>query len=175
MNEGLGEGWLIQFTRAVRSLVPNHIITHCPQAPYFKNEWYQNGAYVTIDKEVGDLIDFYIVQFYNQLDSEYNTYQQLFINASGDPFNGTAVIQIANRGIPLNKIVVAKPITKNDLYNTGFVNQTDLGNWTLLAYQRYKWYGGVAHWQYFSDPSGASIDLAVGPLRTACTQSGNCN
>jgi len=174
MNAGLGEGWLVAFTRAVRSVIPNHVVSHCPQAPYFKHEFYQNGAYKTINDEVGDLIDFYIVQFYNQGSSQYDTYNELFVSASGTPFNGTAVLEIANRGVPLRKIVVGKPVLTTDLYNTGFVAQSDLGSWALQAYQQYNWYGGIAHWQYASDPSSNAINQAAGPLIAACQQSGAC-
>jgi hypothetical protein len=36
MNNGVAETWLIQFTIAVRQVIPSHILTHAPQAPYFK-------------------------------------------------------------------------------------------------------------------------------------------
>ena len=91
MNKGTGEQWLIDFTKALREVIPNHIVSHCPQAPYFKNEYYINGGYKTINDEVGDLINFYILQYYNQVDSQYNSYEELFVHATGEDFNGTAV------------------------------------------------------------------------------------
>jgi len=91
MVDGVGEDWLIQFTQALRAVIPDKIVTHCPQAPYFKSEYYVHGAYVTVDQQVGDLINFYIVQFYNQGDSQYNTWDELFVHATGATFNGTAV------------------------------------------------------------------------------------
>jgi hypothetical protein len=36
MDAGTGEAWLIAFTTKLRQLLPDHIITHTPQAPYFK-------------------------------------------------------------------------------------------------------------------------------------------
>jgi chitinase len=68
MNQGLGEDWLIRCTRAIRVVLPKgeYILTHAPQAPYFKGKpKYPNGGYVTVNDEVGDLIDWYNVQFYN--------------------------------------------------------------------------------------------------------------
>jgi hypothetical protein len=59
---------------------------------------------------VGSLIDFYNVQFYNQGDSAYNSYSELFISATGT-FSGTSVKEIAARGVPINMIVVGKPAT----------------------------------------------------------------
>ncbi len=70
--------------------MPTQTITHAPQAPYFKNEYYPKGGYYTVDKEVGSLIDFYNVQFYNQGDTQYNTYNELFIKATGF-FSNTSV------------------------------------------------------------------------------------
>ena len=43
-----------------------------------------------MDREVGSLIDFYNVQFYNQGNTQYNTYDELFIKANGF-FSGTSV------------------------------------------------------------------------------------
>lgn len=36
MEAGKGEQWLIDFTKKLREILPTHIITHAPQAPYFK-------------------------------------------------------------------------------------------------------------------------------------------
>ena len=174
MNRGTGEQWLIDFTIAVRKVIPNHILSHCPQAPYFKNEYYVHGGYKTVHDKVGSLIDFYMLQCYNQVDSRYDSYTELFISASGVDFNGTAVKQIASRGVPLNKLVVAKPILTSDATNTGWVKQTDLGRWAVQAYDEFKWYGGIAHWQYPSDLSGQAIMDSTGGLKARCAQSKKC-
>lgn len=71
-------------------MLPTQIISHAPQAPYFKNEYYPKGGYVTVNQQVGNLIDFYNVQFYNQDNTQYNTYDELFIKANGF-FSGTSV------------------------------------------------------------------------------------
>jgi len=47
---------------------------------------------------------------------------------------GTAVKQLIDVGIPMNKIVVGKPATQVDAANTGTVSTTDLGNWCVRAY-----------------------------------------
>ncbi len=90
MEAGKGEDWLIKFTTRLREGLPNHIITHAPQGPYFKKEFYKNGAYITIHQAVGNMINFYNIQFYNQGNTEYNTYQGLFTQATGY-FSGTSV------------------------------------------------------------------------------------
>lgn len=82
---GTGEEWLIKFTKQLRKRLPDRLITHAPQAPYFEESTYKNGAYMTIHREVGDLIDFYNVQFYNQgLKRTYDSYYSLFV--STDPY-----------------------------------------------------------------------------------------
>jgi len=44
-----------------------YILTHGPVAPWFSpGGKFPGGAYLTIDKTVGDLIDWYNVQFYNR-------------------------------------------------------------------------------------------------------------
>jgi chitinase len=174
MEDGKGEEWLISFTKALRQIIPDHIVTHAPQAPYFKNEFYRNGAYMTVHKAVGDLINFYIIQFYNQGDSKYDNYDELFVHASGKTFNGTALLEIHKRGVPLKKLVVAKPILPNDATNTGYMPAHELGAAVDRAYQEHGWYGGVAHWQYPSDTTGNAIHQSAGGLIEACKASGKC-
>jgi len=36
MEAGKGEDWLISFQTKLRQLLPNHVISHAPQGPYFK-------------------------------------------------------------------------------------------------------------------------------------------
>jgi len=36
MEAGIGEEWLVKFQLKLRECLPNHIISHAPQAPYFK-------------------------------------------------------------------------------------------------------------------------------------------
>lgn len=100
--------------------MPDHVISHAPQGPYFKKEYYKNGAYITVNDQVGSMIDFYNIQFYNQGDTKYDNYDELFIHASGF-FSGTAVKEIISRGVPAKKIVVGKPVTPGDASNTGYM------------------------------------------------------
>jgi chitinase len=80
MNKGTGEQWLIQFMVQLRKIIPFHIISHAPQGPYFTST-YPSGGYRRVHKEVGHLIDFYNVQFYNQLNATYESYDLLFKNS----------------------------------------------------------------------------------------------
>jgi len=75
----------------LRARIPNAIITHAPQAPYFGGRsLYPNNAYIAIEQAVGSMIQFYNVQFYNQVSTTYSNGQLLF-NTSGGWASGTSV------------------------------------------------------------------------------------
>ena len=133
MSTSTAENWLIAFQNKLRSLLPNHLITHAPQAPYFSTTQYRAGGYITVDKQVGNTIDFYNIQFYNQGGTTYDSYDNFFKVSNGWS-TGTAVKQLIDVGIPMNKIVVGKPATQVDAANTGTVSTIDLGNWCVQAY-----------------------------------------
>jgi chitinase len=171
MEAGKGEDWLIKFTTKLRSIIPDKIITHAPQGPYFKDDYYPKGGYVTVHKAVGDMIDFYNVQFYNQGNTQYNSYNELFISSSGF-FSGTAVKQIIAKGVPSNKIVVGKPAAQADVMNTGYVSPSNLGTWTTRAFNELGWYAGVMFWQLRSDTNGTLMRAASNGLVTACRKAG---
>lgn len=124
-------------------------------------------------KSVGNTIDFYNVQFYNQGDTKYNTYQELFVQSSS-VFSGTAVYEIMKRGIPAKKIIVGKPVTQADAANTGLVNHDELGKWAGQAYAQNKWYGGIMYWQYVSDVGGKAIQSSAGYLKEQCALNKDC-
>jgi len=70
--------------------------------------------------------------------------------------DGTAVAQLAARGIPASKVVVGKPVTESDATNTGFVSLPDLVIMFQTAAQRCPkgWNAGVMAWQLSSDVAG---------------------
>lgn len=65
--DGSAEQWLITYTRTLRNALPSgqYFCTHAPVAPWF-SPMYTAGAYRKVNEDVGDLIDWYNVQFYNQ-------------------------------------------------------------------------------------------------------------
>ena len=67
------------------------------------------------------MVDLYLIQYYNQGQCSYDSYNLLFINSDVCWTKGTSVKQLIERGIPANKIVVGKPSTENDATNTGYV------------------------------------------------------
>eukprot|EP01123_Difflugia_compressa_P013556 TRINITY_DN6353_c0_g1_i1.p1 TRINITY_DN6353_c0_g1~~TRINITY_DN6353_c0_g1_i1.p1 ORF type:complete len:333 (-),score=55.65 TRINITY_DN6353_c0_g1_i1:16-987(-) len=155
MDAGKGEAWLITCTQTLRSILPKekgYIISHAPQAPYFMGtSKYPNGGYLTVDKQVGDLIDYYNIQFYNQGTSDYTTYNTLFEQSDGWSSN-TAVQQLIASGIPASRIVVGKPVTTGDATNTGYVEVNQLKQ--MFQSASTFWRTGYMGWQYRSDSDG---------------------
>lgn len=75
MNSAQAVAWIVEFQTELRNLLPSpYIISHAPVAPWFTSaNDYADGSYVTIHQQVGDTIDFYNVQFYNQGADQYVT------------------------------------------------------------------------------------------------------
>ena len=100
MEMGTGVPWLISFTIQLRQRLPRpYVICHAPQAPYFYEKRYPHEGYIGVNKEVGHMIDFYTIQFYNQESSRYDTYETLF-KASTGWAPGTSVKELIEKGIP---------------------------------------------------------------------------
>lgn len=45
---------------------PEYILTHAPLAPWFTPTMYSGGGYLKIHQTVGNLIDWYNIQYYNR-------------------------------------------------------------------------------------------------------------
>ena len=172
MEAGTAVPWLIEMTDAMvmkfKATGKKYIMTNAPQAPYFIDGRYPMN-YVAFHKsvlsdgtEVGDYMDSYLVQFYNQGSSTYSSYTSLFVTSDGWSV-GTSVSEIAAKGIPLSKIAVGKPITQADAANTGFVPVTDLASIIDTARQPGEVWangrdvGGVMGWRFQSDRDGTWI------------------
>lgn len=68
MNKGDGaaEAWVTTFTQTLRQTLPQgqFILSHAPLAPWLSpNKQFAAGAYLTINKNVGTLIDFVSVRY----------------------------------------------------------------------------------------------------------------
>jgi len=156
---GTGEQWLIDCTRVLRQTLPKgkYLLTHAPQAPYFTTaNLYPNGAYVLVDQTVGNLIDWYNVQYYNQGPLNYVHYADLF--QASLSFPGTAVLELTVNSI--YGIVVLKPATENDA-SSGFVDPSTLAQWIEEAQSQAGWCGGVGWWQFKSDKNGTFGEIVA--------------
>ncbi|VDB96175.1 unnamed protein product [Peniophora sp. CBMAI 1063] len=139
--------WLITFTQVLRDRLPagQYTISHAPVAPWFSNN-YHKGGYLYIDQQVGSLIDWYNIQFYNQGDRMYTDCDGL-INQSGSDAPNTAVLQIAQAGVDMNKIVIGKLGKASDADNGGYMSPSDIASCAKLARDK-GWNGGVMSWEY---------------------------
>jgi len=112
---------------------------------------YPNGGYLTVDAQVGYAIDFYNIQFYNQVSTTYATYNYLFVASDGWATN-TAVMQIAAK-VTVSKLVIGKPVTTGDQTSTGYIPVATLSQYIQQAMSSTSWKAGVMGWQYASDMS----------------------
>ncbi|MDJ0825435.1 MAG: glycosyl hydrolase family 18 protein [Rhodobacter sp.] len=145
--------WTVDATKAARDAFPDAILTHAPQAPYF-SQAYGGAPYLAVNEVVGDLIDAYNVQFYNQDETSYDSYDTLFVEANGWA-TGSAVAQIIAAGVAAQKILLGKPVIFKDKSNTGYVPVSDLANWIGEAAQNGIEIGGAMGWQFHSDSDSA--------------------
>ena len=151
LQRGTATQWLADATRAVKDVLPDAVISHAPQAPYFMATYASN--YLQVDKEVGDLIDFYNIQFYNQDSTTYSSCGGLMDKADGWA-TGTAVQELVANGIPLERIVVGKPMTPGDATNTGYMPVDTLAGCLKGAIAGGLRPRGVMAWQWNTDDLG---------------------
>ncbi|KAJ6581492.1 glycoside hydrolase [Mycena capillaripes] len=146
-GDGKAEAWLISFTTQLRTILPQgtYILTHAPVAPWFSPSIWGGGGYLKVHQSVGNLIDWYNVQFYNQGATEYTTCANL-LTTSSNTWPKTALFQIAASGVPLSKLVIGKPATTNAASN-GFMSTSTLA--TCLSQAKSQgWNAGAMVWEY---------------------------
>ncbi|KAF8892264.1 glycoside hydrolase [Infundibulicybe gibba] len=146
-GNGKAETWLINFTKQLRTQLPQgtYLLTHAPVAPWFSPNKWGGGGYLKVHSSVGSLIDWYNVQFYNQGSSEYTTCANL-LTTSSNTWPESAVFQIAANGVPLNKIVIGKPATSSDA-GSGFMSTSTLASCLQQAKAK-GWTAGAMVWEY---------------------------
>jgi chitinase len=140
-KDGSAETWLTTFTNTLRSKLPagQFELSHAPLGPWF-SPVFTSGAYVAVEKNTNGAIDFYNIQFYNQLE-DYTTCDGLF-NVGPADFPKSAVFEIAAQGIPIEKLVVGKPGTTQDITRGGFIDPATLGG--CLADAKAKGFNAVS-------------------------------
>eukprot|EP01117_Protostelium_nocturnum_P016364 TRINITY_DN6468_c0_g1_i1.p1 TRINITY_DN6468_c0_g1~~TRINITY_DN6468_c0_g1_i1.p1 ORF type:complete len:362 (-),score=107.75 TRINITY_DN6468_c0_g1_i1:137-1222(-) len=151
-SKGYGAQWVITLHKTLRSILPKSaIITHAPQGPHFATETFKDQSYVAINKAVGNTVDWYNVQFYNN--GGYTTCQDLMFNRNGYG-SKTSVLEIMNNlGIPSYKIVIGKPVGPKDADN-GYMPASLIADCVRQGRQRGYNNGGVMGWELKSDRNG---------------------
>ncbi|KIK61785.1 glycoside hydrolase family 18 protein [Collybiopsis luxurians FD-317 M1] len=147
-DAGTAEAWLVSFTKQLRTKLPQgtYILTHAPVAPWFSPNIWTNGGYLAVNQQVGSLIDWYNVQFYNQGTNEYATCAGL-LTASSSTWPQSALFQIAANGVSLNKLVIGKPATAADETSGGFIAPGTLATCVEQA-KNQGWSAGVMTWEW---------------------------
>ena len=188
MSAGTAVPWLIELMEAMlkkfKATGRRYIITNAPQAPYFINGNYPmnyvefHDTILSDGSKVGDNIDSYLVQFYNQGSTTYDDHTTLFVTSNGWSL-GTSVNEIAEKGIPLSQIVVGKPIAPGDAANSGYVQVEELASIIRTARQPGNVWGsdedvgGIMGWQLRSDQDGmwvSQLQSAIGNIMTEPSQ-----
>ncbi|TFK53391.1 glycoside hydrolase [Heliocybe sulcata] len=146
-GDGSAENWLISFTTELRNQLPSgqYILTHAPVAPWFSPSMWGGGGYLKVHQSVGNLIDWYNIQFYNQGTSEYTTCSGL-LTTSSSTWPQSALFQIAASGVTLDKLVIGKPATTGDATN-GYIAPATLATCVEQA-QNQGWDAGVMVWEF---------------------------
>ncbi|KAI0830253.1 chitinase [Trametes gibbosa] len=141
---GVGEAWLTTLTQTLRQQLPQgqFILSHAPVGPWFDPSFCPGGCYNTVDKNVGQLIDYYNIQFYNQSPSPgYEDCDSLLNNTP------SSIFQIQKSGVDVNKLVIGKPGTTADITNGGFIDPATLGVCVQQAVAG-GWKAGVMAFQF---------------------------
>ncbi|KAI0630238.1 glycoside hydrolase superfamily [Trametes polyzona] len=146
-RDGRAEEWLVTFTKTLREKLPkgHYLLTHAPVAPWFSPVFNTSGAYLTIHQKAGDLIDWYNVQFYNQGEGMYTTCDNL-LTLSGGTWPGSSLLEIAQAGVPLAKLVIGKYAAEGG-GASGFMEPHALGECAAQA-RKLGWGAGIMTWQY---------------------------
>ncbi|KDN50379.1 glycoside hydrolase family 18 protein [Tilletiaria anomala UBC 951] len=161
-DHGKALPWLIALQRHLRQQLPRpqYIITHAPIAPWFSWTNYADGGYSAFDNEVGDTVDWYNVQFYNQ--GLYDDCNGLLFN-SGGWCPDSSLFQINSlAGVPLERLVIGKPAIREDADNqgSGYMDASTLGECIKQA-KAQNYSGSVMLWEY----PHATADL-IGKIKT---------
>lgn len=174
-NAGPAIPWIAdcsKYARAVFNLHPlkTYYISHAPQGPYL-GAWACGGVttgckfgYVEAYLRAEGSIDWLNIQYYNQGQGVYDSYEQQFVKNTASIGLQTAVAEIQANGVPLGAIVVGKPLAPHDASN-GFVNAGTLSDWVRRARSELGWDGGTMFWMY--DPSGVGLETIAFGQRLA--------
>ncbi|KAI9058744.1 glycoside hydrolase family 18 protein [Trametes sanguinea] len=142
---GVGEAWLTTLTQTLRQQLPQgqFILSHAPVGPWFQPTFCPGGCYITVDKNVGSLIDWYNIQFYNQSPSPGYEDCNTLLNSAG----GSSIFEIKANGVDVNKLVIGKPGTTADITNGGFIDPATLNTCIQQAVSN-GWNAGVMAFQF---------------------------
>lgn len=176
-NDNETIAWFVDLITTTRSILgENKVISMAPLPPWFgpigmpkcttANEqnctWVgPSGGLTAVYKEVGQEIDYFFAQFYNQ-GVCYTTEEGLFTasgpscTTGGAYYPYTSVKEIADGGIPLTKIVVGKPVDERAA-GSGYVDPATLHTWFQGAGKAINWNTGFGIWEWLDVTGSEAI------------------
>jgi len=136
--------WIATATNSARNaLGSGKLISHAPQPPYFDDSF---GRIYTKIYQAAPSIDFLSIQYYNN--GPATTYEQIFTSSLN------SVNQIAGQGIPLNKLIVGKPVASGDA-GSQWISASAF-NQILVKAKGLGWKAGVMGWQWHDSGSNGA-------------------
>ena len=155
--------FLVNLTKKLRAGLPapHYIITHAPQPPYFESAFY-GGTYMQVMKQVGPLIDYLNIQYYNNPGSVGNDGKEQAVKVAGTtgtPPYPTSIVGLAGQGLPVEKLLVGKPTTPLNA-GSGFLPVDPFCNEVVapLVAKYGNGFGGVMGWQLAESPNSAELE-----------------
>ncbi|WOO79951.1 Endochitinase 4 [Vanrija pseudolonga] len=154
---GTGAQWLITFQTQLRSqLGSGYLISHAPVAPWFDRAAYKDGAYAAVYSAVGNTIDFFNLQYYNQY-SAFTDCTSLITDSGSTQWPGVAIQQLhEQQGIPYDKLVLGKPISTAAQNNGGYMDPSALAQCVAQG-KALGWPGSVMFWQWSASINAAQV------------------
>ncbi|KAF8120585.1 glycoside hydrolase family 18 protein [Boletus edulis] len=153
-GHGAGEQWLITLTQQLRKSLPQgeFILSHAPVAPWFSPNIWGGGGYLHVHQTVGNLIDWYNIQFYNRK-GNVRVHDLAKVSSSSLRPNGLKPHFIKSQlmAVDHNKLVIGKPGRSEDVTN-GYVTVWKLHYCVQLAHAT-GWDAGVMAWEYPYTPT----------------------
>ena len=75
-----------------------------------------------------------------------------------------SVKQIADRGIPMEKIVLGKPVLPENAYSTGYIEPETLRQYMKQAKEEIGFQTGVMTWEFRADIDGSFVQTVTADL-----------
>lgn len=139
-----GIDFLVALTKELRKRLPSprYLISHAPQPPYLVANSYL-GGYVEVIKQVGDLIDRFNVQFYNN--SPWSSNCELIVSS----YEKFAQL----KGLSAQKLLIGLPVKQKDA-GSGYIKVDKIVTDIIKPLQNSGNFGGIMNWQFASDQDG---------------------
>jgi len=169
--------WFVELITTTRSILgPEGVISYAPLPPWFgpigmakcttANQqnctWVgPSGGMSAVYAKVGNDIDYFFAQFYNQ-GACYTTEAGLFTESGPSCTTGgayypyTSIKEIADTGVPLNKIVVGKPVDAR-MAGSGYVDPVTLHSWFQSSGAALGWNTGAGIWEWWDVTGSEAI------------------